>query len=166
MQTLRILPRFCGPPASANGGYFAGLVATLAERTLTVRLRQPPPLDTELTVSEADGGVLRVQQGQTLIGEAEPAVLTLDPPRVPHYLEAVEASRHYAGFRQHRFPTCFVCGTQRVRGDGMRIFAGPMPELGLVAAPWVPDPSLDRGDGGGRRVCPRRWTARATTHPG
>jgi hypothetical protein len=147
VKTLRILPRFCGPAASANGGYFAGLVATLAERTLTVRLRQPPPLDTELTVSEADRGVLRVQQEQTLIGEAEPAVLALDPPRVPHYLEAVEASRHYAGFRQHRFPTCFVCGTQRVRGDGMRIFAGPMPELGLVAAPWVPDPSLDRGDG-------------------
>jgi hypothetical protein len=147
MQTLKILPRFCGPPSSANGGYFAGMVATLAERTLTVRLRQPPPLDTELTVSASAGGVLRVLQEKTLIGEAEPAVLKLDPPRAPHYLEAVEASRHYAGFRQHRFPTCFVCGTQRARGDGMRIFAGPLPELSLVAAPWVPDPSLDRGDG-------------------
>jgi hypothetical protein len=29
----------------------------------------------------------------------------------------------------------------------MRIFAGPIPELGVVAAPWVPDASLDRGDG-------------------
>ena len=28
----------------------------------------------------------------------------------------------------------------------MRIFAGRLPERGLVAAPWVPDPSLDQGD--------------------
>jgi len=29
----------------------------------------------------------------------------------------------------------------------MRIFAGPIPERKLVAAPWVPDASLDGGDG-------------------
>jgi hypothetical protein len=29
----------------------------------------------------------------------------------------------------------------------MRIFAGPVAQSGLVAAPWVPDASLDRGDG-------------------
>jgi hypothetical protein len=29
----------------------------------------------------------------------------------------------------------------------MRIFAGPIAERALVAAPWVPDVSLDRGDG-------------------
>ena len=29
----------------------------------------------------------------------------------------------------------------------MRIFAGAIPERGVVAAPWVPDASLDRGDG-------------------
>jgi hypothetical protein len=148
MKTLSVAARFCGPPSSANGGYFAGLVATLAARTLAVRLRQPPPLDTPLAVSELDAGALRVLNGEELIGEAEPARLELEPPlRRPHYLEAVEASRRYAGFRYHRFPTCFVCGPHRPRGDGMRIFAGPIPELGLVAAPWVPDASLDRGDG-------------------
>src|SRR5437763_7226705 len=65
----------------------------------------------------------------------------------PVYLEAVEASRLYEGLRSHRFPKCFVCGTRRVRGDGLRIFAGTMPERGMVAAPWVPDASLDGGDG-------------------
>jgi len=29
----------------------------------------------------------------------------------------------------------------------MRIFAGAISERGVVAAPWVPDASLDRGDG-------------------
>src|SRR6516165_1332466 len=147
MQTLTIATRFRGPPESANGGYFAGLVATLAARTVTVRLLKPPPLDTPLTVSPLEDGGLHVLHGEQLIGEAHPAALVLPAPQVPEYLAAVEASRHYAGFRHHRFPTCFVCGTQRARGDGLRIFAGPLPERGVVAAPCVPDASLDRGDG-------------------
>jgi hypothetical protein len=147
MQALTIAARFCGPPGSSNGGYFAGLVAALAARTLAVRLLKPPPLDTELAVRESDGGVLEVRNGEELIGEARPAILTLQTKRPPEYLEAVEASRRYAGFRYHRFPTCFVCGIRRARGDGLRIFAGPMPERGIVAAPWVPDASLDGGDG-------------------
>jgi hypothetical protein len=147
MRTLTVATRFCGPPDSSNGGYFAGLVATLAVRTVTVRLLKPPPLDTQLTVSPLEDGGLQVLHGEQPIGEAHPAVLELPTPPAPDYLEAVEASRHYAGFRHHRFPTCFVCGTQRVRGDGLRIFAGPIAERGVVAAPWVPDASLDAGDG-------------------
>ena len=147
MQTLTIATRFCGPTASANGGYFAGMVATLAARTLSVRLRVPPPLDTEFNVAEAADGALQVCRGTQVIGEARPAQLALDAPGAPEYLEAVEASRHYAGFRYHRFPSCFVCGTQRLRGDGLRIFAGPIAARGMVAAPWVPDTSLDAGDG-------------------
>ena len=147
MKTLTIAARFCGPATSSNGGYFAGLVATLVSRTLAVRLLKPPPLDTELAVRELEDGALQVVHGEELIGEARPARLELDVRPAPEYLEAVEASRRYAGFRYHRFPSCFVCGTRRVRGDGLRVFAGPIPERGVVAAPWVPDASLDQGDG-------------------
>jgi hypothetical protein len=147
MKTLTIAARFCGPATSSNGGYFAGSVAALAAGTVTVRLLKPPPLARELAVEELEGGVLRVLDGVEPVGEARPAALDLELRPVPDYLEAVEASRHYAGFRYHRFPTCFVCGTHRVRGDGMRIFAGALPERAVVAAPWVPDASLDAGDG-------------------
>jgi hypothetical protein len=147
VKTITIAARFCGPAASSNGGYFAGRVAALATRTVTVRLLRPPPLDTELSVEALEGGALRVLAGAEPVGEAQPALLSLDARPAPDYLEALEASRHYAGFRYHRFPTCFVCGTQRVRGDGMRVFAGPLAERGVVAAPWVPDASLDAGDG-------------------
>jgi hypothetical protein len=147
MKTLTIAARFCGPPASSNGGYFAGSVAALAARTLTVRLLKPPPLDTEFTVQDGTDGALQILSGAEAIGEATPASLKLQTKPPPDYLEALEASRRYAGFRYHRFPSCFVCGTQRARGDGLRIFAGPIPERGIVAAPWVPDASLDRGDG-------------------
>ncbi len=147
MKTITVARRFCGPANSSNGGYFAGLVATLASNTLAVRLLTPPPLDTELGILEREGGVIEVRHGDLVVGEARPAELKLELRSAPTYFEAVEASRRYTGFVAHRFPTCFVCGTQRPRGDGMRIFAGPIPERGIVAAPWVPDASLDRGDG-------------------
>ena len=94
MQSLTIATRFRGPPESANGGYFAGLVATLAARTVTVRLLKPPPLNIALTVSELEDGGLRVLRGEEPIGEAHPAVLSLAALPAPDYLEAVEASRH------------------------------------------------------------------------
>lgn len=144
---LTIASRFCGPAGSANGGYFAGCVAARAGRTVTVRLLRPPPLDTPFETVDFPDGTLAVTSGTERIGEAKPAALALAPPSAPGYFEAVEASRGYVGFAHHRFPTCFVCGTQRRRGDGMRIFAGPIAERDLVAAPWVPDVSLDRGDG-------------------
>jgi hypothetical protein len=147
MKTLTIASRFCGPPTSANGGYFAGLVATLSPKTVSVRLRKPPPLETEFAVTQLSDGALQVHLGEELVGDAVPATLSLEPPSPPEYLGALEASRHYAGFRSHRFPTCFVCGTQRARGDGLRIFAGPVAGRPIVAAPWVPDASLDAGDG-------------------
>ena len=147
MKSLTVAARFRGPPESANGGYFAGSVAVLAARTVTVRLLKPPRLDTEFTVEEAADGTLRVLDGSEAIAEARRAALDLEVKSAPEYLEAVEASRRYAGFRYHRFPGCFACGTHRVRGDGLRIFAGPIEERGVVAAPWVPDPSLDAGDG-------------------
>jgi hypothetical protein len=148
MSALVIARRFRGPESSANGGYFAGELALRAgRRTVTVRLLQPPPLDTPLEIVELPDGAVAAMLGAQRIGEARPAALTLETRNPPSYFEAVEASRRYAGFAHHRFPTCFVCGTQRPRGDGMRIFAGPIAERAVVAAPWVPDPSLDRGDG-------------------
>ncbi len=147
MKTLTVARRFCGPAGSSNGGYFAGSVACLVPHTLSVRLLKPPPLDAELTILEDSAGCLEVRHDQVLVADAAPATLDITAPTALSYVDAVEASLSYAGFKSHRFPTCFVCGTQRQRGDGLRIFAGPVPSRELVAAPWVPDASLDRGDG-------------------
>jgi hypothetical protein len=158
LGSLIIAKRFCGPPTSANGGYFAGLVAALAPRAqlaseslpiqpLSVRLKAPPPLDTELAVvTLADGGI-EVRDGERLVGSGSPAPLDLSVPPPVEYREAVEASRSYVGFISHRFPTCFVCGVDRSPGDGLCIYAGAVAGRDIVAAPWTPDVSLDRGDG-------------------
>ena len=157
MTTLIIAQRFCGPPSSSNGGYFCGLVAALSPQTLTVRLLKPPPLDTPLEAVELEDGSINVCHGEVLIAQARVAELALEPPPPPSYVEALDASLKYAGFTEHPFPTCFVCGTQRARGDGMRVFAGPVADREIVAAPWVPHASLDNGAG---KVCPEfMWAA-------
>jgi hypothetical protein len=152
MDAILVPARFCGPPTSANGGYFAGLVAAAAQRTLAVRLLRPPPLDTGMDLIELDDGHLEVRCGEELIATARPDSLSAPQVRAPDYLDAVEASRHYLGFHKHPAPSCFVCGPQRERGDGLRIFPGPLPAVPsavgrMVAAPWVADGSLDAGDG-------------------
>jgi hypothetical protein len=147
VKSLWVAKRFCGPPTSANGGYFAGLIATLAPRTLSVRLKAPPPLDTGLSVTETLDGRVEVRHGDILVGEGSPATLDLQAPQPPSYQEAVVASGNYVGFARHPFPTCFVCGPDRTHGDGLCIYAGEVPGHHMVAAPWMPDASLDRGDG-------------------
>jgi len=147
MGTVSIPRRFCGPPTSANGGYFAGRIAALAGVNVAVRLLKPPPLDTELEVIEVDKGMLEVRHAGEIIASTRPERVAAPQLTPPAYFEAVEASRHYSGFERHPFPTCFVCGPQRARGDGLRVFPGQLRGRPQVAAPWVADSSLDAGDG-------------------
>jgi hypothetical protein len=140
-----IAARFNGPPGSGNGGYSAGLVAAELSSdvdggtgAIEVTLRRPPPLDRELTVRHED--VLRVFAGDDLIAEAKPAEVGDDEVVAPvSPADAEVVSRSYVGFRDHPFPTCFVCGPERAVGDGLRIFPGRLAD-GRVAAPFaVPD---------------------------
>lgn len=152
---LMIAERFRGPPASANGGYVAGLIAALAPTTVAVRLRRPPPLGVAMHADRDASGYIVVRHHEDVIAEARPVTLALQVPPACEYVEALAASRQFPGFRQHAFPTCFVCGPARQRGDGLRIFPGELHAgkgdaagVGrVVAAPWVPDASLAQADG-------------------
>jgi len=138
-----------------------------APGTVRVRLHRPPPLGAPLQVAHREGGRLELLHDTRVVASAEPAQLELSAPAPPDYVEALEASRHYTGFVAHAFPGCFVCGPERARGDGLRIFAGPLAGVAanagagagagadagtgadvgkgaarpaaIVAAPWVPD---------------------------
>ncbi|MEW2360341.1 hypothetical protein [Spirillospora sp. NPDC029432] len=133
--------RFRGPAGSGNGGYVAGLLAGhVASDTVTVTLRRPPPLDTELHVAtDDDRGIgARLWDGEErLVAEAlAGAIVVPAVPPVP-YEEALEAAEKYRAAERHPFPGCFVCGPEREPGDGLRLEPGPVAE-GTVAAPWVP----------------------------
>jgi hypothetical protein len=156
MPALTIAARFCGPPGAANGGYLAGRVAALAGSTVRVRLQAPVPLERELHLDEVPDG-LELRDAGRLLATATPTRLELRVPRAPDYVGALSASRRFVFREHHAFPECFVCGDGRARGDGMRVFAGPTEDGTMVAAPWAPDVSLDRGDG---KVAPEfMWAA-------
>lgn len=151
MQTITIEERFHGPPASGNGGYVSGLVASRLTGQTTVALRSPPPLDTPLRLDAPDAdGVVTAYDRDILVATATPAaeVKSLPPIHVDTAV-ATMASTAYRGFADHPFPTCWVCGPDRAPGDGLRIFPGAVPDGpdGLVAAPWTPREDLDDGTG-------------------
>ena len=154
MPELIVPSRFRGPASSGNGGWTAGALAALVDHdvptdhaarwpTVAVSLRQPPPLDTPMQVTEDDGATVAALDGAEV---ASAEVVDQAPAAVDPVLadEARAAEASYPGLRQHPFPSCFGCGTEREEGDGLRIFPGPVPTIGdtRVAATWTPHPSL------------------------
>jgi hypothetical protein len=55
-----------------------------------------------------------------------------------------------------QYRACFVCGPDRVRGDGLHLYAGPRDTLPGVAVAWTPDASLAQG---GRIASEFVWAA-------
>src|SRR5699024_3173821 len=148
MGDLIVSRRFCGPADSGNGGWTAGALATLdtddcpdnrceSWPPIEVTLRQPPPLDTTMTVTTSDDGVTEATFGGVVIATAQhsDASLLEVEPVFPEDARSAEAG--YPGHDFHPFPTCFVCGTDREEGDGLRIFPGPVGD-DRAAATWTP----------------------------
>ena len=116
--------RFRGPPQSGNGGYVCGMLAGAAGSALTVRLLRPPPLDQPLEIREdPEKSQIFLMNGEEAVASGRPGTCILEVPAPPPYPRALAAARGYEGFREHAYPGCFVCGTERARGDGMQIFA-------------------------------------------
>lgn len=150
--------RFCGPPESGNGGYTAGMLAAAAAQPVEIRLMKPPPLEKPLAIREdKEQSRLLLLDGEAPVASATPKTFDLKVPKPPAYAEALAAVKNFPGFREHAYPSCFVCGPERARGDGMRIFASPIEGRDLVAAAWLPDASLGGRDG---KVLPEfMWAA-------
>jgi hypothetical protein len=158
-DSLTIPSRFCGPPGSGNGGYVCGRIAAYASGPVTVTLRQPPPLDTPMAVARHSEGSVRIHDGPTLIAEATsaPGGPALQAPGPVSMAEARTAAGRARYYTDPLFPDCFVCGTGRRPGDGLRIFPGPLAGRPVWAAPWAPDSSVASAD---RRVWPEViWAA-------
>lgn len=161
-QTVTIPQRFNGPPGSANGGYVCGLMARLIDGPSEASLRAPPPLETPLTLTRDAANNVALGHGDTLLAEAKPVAFTLVAPTAPSPRQARGAATRYPGLRDHRYPTCFVCGPGR--DDGLDIFTGPVEGANLVACTWTP--SADLADANGTLLpefihaaldCPSYW---------
>lgn len=174
-KTLVIPQQFRGPPDSGNGGYVAGAVAELfpfapsapADAALQVTLRTPIPLDTPLALTCTEENHLHLTRDEQLIVEAEPVRLTLDVPSPPDFA-AARAARDQSPSLQLRLnalipggtgihPVCVCCGADVAEGEGLHVFAAPVPGFRGMAAAWRPAPGLADNAG----LLPERlvWTA-------
>jgi hypothetical protein len=148
-STLTIEPRFNGPPDSGNGGYTCGRLAAFVDAdAVEVTLRLPPPIGRALQV-ERNGEAAMLRDGDALVAEARPVELEADAPSPVDLGEAQSAvvDSPFLEAGMHPFPTCFVCGPKRTPGDGLRIFAGPVAQRDVFAAPWRAPADLAGDDG-------------------
>jgi hypothetical protein len=167
--------RFCGPPASGNGGWVSGhlsrLVSTSPDRpAVTVRLRTPPPLERELQVRR-DGETVLVLDGDAVVAEASPCTPLPDVALPPAPLAAAEqAESRYEGLVDHPFPTCFSCGIAREPGDGLRLQPGPLADQAAYdqtayACVWTPADDADVETVWAALDCPGGWASGIAGRP-
>ena len=153
MSPIVIDQRYCGPPNSGNGGYVCGRLVGHIAGGAEVTLRAPPPLNKPLDVAAMDDGSWELRDGATLVAIGRPASLELARLEQASFDEASAAELLTpVKPHEHLLPTCFVCGPARAKGDGLRIFAGPLARQlrngsAVFAATWTPDPSLTADDG-------------------
>ena len=138
--TVTVPAERCGPPGMANGGWVSGSVAGhLGAGPIEVTLRAPTPLDTPLDLRAADD-LATLSVGDQVLVSARRSPGRVRPPAPVGRADAEAAQAEFAGFHEHPFPGCFVCGTERAVGDGLRIFTGPVPGVpGRAAAVFTPD---------------------------
>jgi hypothetical protein len=174
LTLMTIDPQYAGPPGSANGGYVAGRLAALLPMApvVEVTLRQPPPLQLGLDVAAGrDGATLAF--GGAVIAQAVAADLTRDLVEPVDFDTAVAVMGDFAGFAQHPFPGCFVCGVDRPTPDGLGLRPGRLPDRAdCVATAWRPDACLasDEGTVPPEMVwaaldCPGGWSADLVGRP-
>jgi hypothetical protein len=105
-----------------------------------------------MNVERAGEGSVRVLHGGTVVAEGSrlPDGLAMDLPGQVSVREARAAGarcRWRAHPEEHPFPGCFVCGPDRVAGDGLHIMVGPVAGRDLSADVWRPDQALADSDG-------------------
>ena len=146
-KPIVVAHRYNGPEQSAHGGYICGLVAAATGANVRVRLFRPPPLDVPMQLTERVPDEWRLTDGKDTIATAVRTTTRVHVPNGPSYVEALAASKHFPGLKHTIFPQCFVCGHERHRGDGLRVFPGPVPNTLLYAAPWTPSRELADDNG-------------------
>ncbi|MBK3665925.1 hypothetical protein JJE66_32485 [Bradyrhizobium diazoefficiens] len=151
MTEIIIDKRYCGPPNSANGGYVCGRLARHIPGGAEVTLRAPPRLDTPLDAVATNDGTWALRDGGSVVATGRAVSVELARLETASLEEACAAELLTpVKPHEHPLPTCFVCGPARARGDGLRIFAGPLgrhSQNAVLAASWTPDANLAAEDG-------------------
>ena len=144
--------RFQGPTGSGQGGWTAHLLAERIDHPVTMAIKAPVPLETELDVMhdvQNERWLLVDHSGEhaQTVMVAEPWEATFADTEPVSIERAREArGRHGTLFDEHPVPFCFSCGLQH---DSMRVHAGPLADdpQGRFATDWTPPAWAVRSDG-------------------
>jgi hypothetical protein len=153
MTSVIIDKHYCGPPNSANGGYACGRLAQYIPGGAEITLHAPPPLDKALDVVAIDDGRWELRDGARVLATGRGANVELARLEKASFEDAWEAARTPSvDPDEHPLPTCFVCGPTRAKGEGVRIFAGPLARRSghasaVLAATWTPTWAVVAEDG-------------------
>ncbi|APA99309.1 PaaI family thioesterase [Nocardia seriolae] len=142
-EALTIPTHIHGYPDVAFGGYLAGLLAAHAGGdTVRVDFRRAVSVDTPILLSAPEPGrATFTATDDTLLVEAAPATLTLDPRPAPSWAAAKSAVE--LGLSGKRTVTdCYGCGLACAPGRGLVLFPSELPGERMMAAAWTPDPAL------------------------
>lgn len=154
-ETALIEGRFRGPAGIGNGGYVAGVMAgLLGSQPVETTLRRGWPLDVELSVQRHPDHVAALDPEGQVIAEAREVPFDLAPPEPPTPEQAAAATAWFLESPfSHSTGLCFVCGSARPEGEGLRVFTGQVEgRPGIAAALWRPGASYAGADGAIRPV--------------
>lgn len=154
VSTIRIGRRFQGPSGSGQGGWTSALFERAVGEPLTIAIKRPIPLETELAVEAVDGG-WEVHHDEAVVLAGVPRTEGfVDTDPVP-LSDAAIARQHFPAANDvvHPVPDCFSCGPVET---SMGVHAGPLQDgSGRFAIDWtVPDWA-----GTGRAGDALLWTA-------
>lgn len=162
-EKICVPKRFQGPTDIVNGGYLSGLLGEILAGPSKVSLRAPWPVDVELDLVRDEDSV-RVEHDGALIAAAERiSSFVTEVPEIPAEAEVSVAEQAYLN-NSSPVPNCFVCGRNRKHGEGLRVFAGQVPDRSIAASRWVPHENFADAEGRisdrfiwGALDCPSAW---------
>ena len=141
-MSIRIGQWFQGPTDSGQGGWTAHRLQTAIGQPVSVAIRRPIPLETDLEVVE-------VVDAWHLIDPADPeqpvliataASANFASTDAVSLADAQQARTRFPLHEDHPVPVCFSCGAQP---DSMQVHSGDLPD-GRWATDWrVPDWAVD-----------------------
>lgn len=163
-STIRLEPWLQGPTGFGQGGWTAQRLAVACGEPVTVALRRPIPLETDM-------GVERVDEAWHLVAAGEPEPIMVATPWVADVPDTEPVSIPDAAlagarfpFPEHPVPDCFSCG---IASPTMHVQSGPLPD-GRWATDWVapswsrlPDGTADPGTLWAAVDCAQGWYAGA-----
>jgi hypothetical protein len=171
VATLTVPEHIWGFPGVAHGGYVAGRLAEQAGTAcLRLDLRRPIPVGRRLSIESTEPKSWTLTGEQGTLAAARVAAPEIKVPFRPSWADGMACveQRQAAERAGNTFPDCWVCGSGRPAGEGLRVMLGLMTDRPMVAAAWTPGPEagapgeeLSTASVFAVLDCPGGWACRA-----